>query len=514
MYNEIWNGIESEMFQILPAHSAGFFVMGVEKRNFAQIKEKVNTFPTRLVTTNKIKQSLFRSIFPQASFSNMGFDEEKIKNEVPEIDGLSYFAEISRRKATEAAREESGTIIFTADSGTVVKKDGKYLPINRDSTSYEKEFIEAINRDGEITFIGALSVASGDTPPYTIQTYLTIPLDVSSPITKRDISYEELEERYNNSGKKAKQGHLTNRFENGNIDFAFGPPTEVEKFGDFYSHLSGVEKSSAELLSAAMQSSLIFSEAIGDVIESDPFNTFRYIREPRPAIDSKDGLQKGGDCNFFTHTLSKALSHQGVTHSIGVYDVEGPDVTGGHCNIVLPISVNGREDDLALIFEPGLSIPTPIPTSNSLDFYPVSLPNGKKALTIKDENGDTALAIQRTTTPSTGRSGLFTPRGVIKPEGLTQHVSTVIEPLRQGRNETLVWEAHDRDGGKKKGAAVKLYRNGTITNGSNGDEKKGNILSPEEIPPELEGSLGLLGIGLAELNNVFEEWSKIGKQAA
>lgn len=488
--------------------------MGAEQRNFAQIKEKVNSFPTRLVTTNEIKKSLFRSIFPQASFSNMGFEEERIKNEVPEVDGLSYFAEISRRKAMEAAREEPGTIIFTADSGTIVKKDGKYLPINRDSTPYEKEFIEAINRDAEITFIGALSVASGDTPPYTIQTYLTIPLDVSSPITKKDISYKELEERYNNSGKKAKQGHLTNRFENGNIDFAFGPPTEVEKFGDFYSHLSGIEKSSAELLSAAMKSSLVFSEAVGDVIESDPFNTFRYVLEPQPATDSKDGLLKGGDCNYFTHVLSQNLSHQNITHRIGIYDVEGPDVREGHCNVVLPVSINGKEDDLALIFEPGLSIPTPIPTSNTLDFYPVVLPNGKRALTIKDKNGGTALAIQRTTTPSTGRSGLFTPRGVIKPEGLTQRVATVIEPLRQGRNETLVWEAHTRDGGKKKGEMVKLYRDGTITNGSNGDEIKGSILSQKEIPHDLTESLGLLGIGLAELNNVFEEWSKIRTQTA
>lgn len=488
--------------------------MGVEQRNFAQIKERVNSFPTRLVTTNEIKKSLFRSIFPQASFSNMGFDEEKIKGEVPEVDGLSYFAEISRRKAVAAAKNEPGAIIFTADSGTIVKKDGKYLPINRDSTPYEKEFIEAINRDGEITFVGALSVASGDTPPYTIQTYLTIPLDVQSPIAQRDISYKELEERYKKSGKKAKQGHLINRFENGNIDFAFGPPTEVEEFNDFYSHLSGIENNSAELLYAAMKNSLIFSEAVGDVIEDDPFNTFRYVLEPQPATDSKDGLQKGGDCNFFTHTLSKALSHQNITHRIGLYDVEGPDVRGGHCNVVLPVSVNGREDDLALIFEPGLSIPTPIPTSNTLDFYPVVLPNGKKALTVRDENGGVALAIQRTTTPSAGRSGLFTPRGVIMPEELTRHVATVIEPLRRGRSETLVWEAHTRDGGKKKGEMVKLYRDGTITNGSNGDEMKGNILSQEGTPSELERSLGLLGIGLAELNHVFEEWSKIGAQTA
>ncbi len=32
MYNEIWNGIESERFQILPAHSAGFFVMAEKKQ--------------------------------------------------------------------------------------------------------------------------------------------------------------------------------------------------------------------------------------------------------------------------------------------------------------------------------------------------------------------------------------------------------------------------------------------------------------------------------------------------
>lgn len=487
--------------------------MGAEQRNFVKQKEVVDSSPICLVTTNKIKQGLFRSIFPQASFSNMGFDEEKIKNEVPEIDGLSYFAEISRRKARDAARNEPGAIIFTADSGTVVKKDGKYLPINRDSTPYEAEFIEAINRDKEITFIGALSVASGDAPPYTIQTYLTIPLDVSSPITQRDISYKELEERYTKSGKKAKQGHLTNRFENGNIDFAFGPPTEVEKFEDFYSHLSGIEKESAYLLAAAMKSSLIFSDAVGDIIEDDPFNTFRYVLEPQPATDSKEGLERGGDCNFFTYTLSKALSKQNINHNIGIYDVEGPDVIGGHCNIVLPVSVNDREGDLALIFEPGLSIPTPIPTSKSLDFYPISLPNGKRALTIKDENSDTALAIQRTTTQTTGRSGLFTSRGIIMPEELTQHVTTIIEPLRLGRKETLVWEAHTRDGGKKKGEVIKLYRDGTITNGSNGDEMRGDILSQEGLSPELERSLGLLGIGLAELNDVFEKWSKTGEQA-
>jgi len=148
-------------------------------------------FGLRLATGNSRKLEQAQKTLPKditLSVIKPLFNEDEIKDrlDVPLTRGIEYVGALSREKflvqrkkeKESAKKEEDDFTLICSDSVVLFEKDGRQIALNRNATDKQKaEAITAINRDKEITFVGATTFGWRDgISALTIATYLKVPL--------------------------------------------------------------------------------------------------------------------------------------------------------------------------------------------------------------------------------------------------------------------------------------------------------------------------------------------------
>ncbi|MCS7092907.1 MAG: hypothetical protein NZL96_00515 [Patescibacteria group bacterium] len=288
------------------------------------------------------------------------FDESSIQNRVLEkLGGLNsgYFHPVfvSCEKLLEQRSKEAQdqidpySVIITSDSVIIVGEPGNGLVVNKDSP---KEIFQEAKREAELNkrpvyFVGVSSFGRliDGYPVYQAITYFNFKIDgqnLTFPININNLADTPHEFGFiDSSGKLIKKGE--NDFLNGRA-FISGLTPEVISFALEYLNLFQLE----ELLSAQ--------------ISKYPFNTaiFYDLRNKGLSYeeivsDWRDIFQKhGGNCSFHSLFFFEEAKKRGYSPKILTLESKMPNSDEGHSAVLL-----GR-----FIFDPGLTIPYPIPCSS------------------------------------------------------------------------------------------------------------------------------------------------------
>lgn len=448
-------------------------------------------------TNNAIKKELFSATFPFGQILEDKFVEDQIKAQVGVRSGFEHFAEIAAGKVEHVIGHE---VQFAADSGMVFEQEGEWIPVDRDNSAHSAEVLKMINERGYTVFIGALSVNSEGGVPYTIQSYIKIPLEVKDPIKTHPFSYEELERRHKASGQKAEYGFIDTQVQNGKILYEF-VQTGNTKQGDLeeiYPHLSGITDESLKVLYEAVLVNNALSPLLRDTISAFPFNTFKYLlpgfqRNYKDLVTHNGGLTDGGDCNAFTAYLAEKLAEMGIQFEVGVYDAARPTVPFAHTDIML----KGEHGIYAC--ETGLSIPYVIPlTARSL--APIRISENKRVIPHYEKN-NTVIYIERES-QGQKRIGDVPLRNIISADQLPEQISQTIEDLTVARNGLLRFEQHDKNGIKQY--SFYLDRQGGLRTQIGENKFEGNILNMDLV--EIKALLEPFGISAEQIVEVYNFW--------
>ena len=446
------------------------------------------------------------------------FNEDEIKHEVlgASGDGYRYVAEISKRKLDDQRRLEiqqggnSDFAMFVSDSMMII--DGK--PFNRDGNSPEQiqKVLDEINSSRNIEFIGALSFGRKfGVSNFTVLTYFTATTfkDVDSlPISISDLP---------NFSEKFEAGYISCTSHNGNFEYTKKKQVEgmADNFDIFRPYISAL---TPELISFGEKSARFEKEygAIAEALIVDhPFNNMTFYTSCnesqdvnaycRILQDDSDYFDiHGGSCALFTLALEKQLRDSGLETKIVLYPSDRPVVKNGHSGIL------AGDGNGSYYFDPGMSIPYPIPVNANIPLFPFSSgTDGKDILVnVADANGDSLpdLYIVRRNACGVGAEMEGEPMLASQVMDRVAYKGVAPEILRKFEKvrKFVKIDFHNADGSRAVGILHKLKSENFVV--KIGKEQNTNEMTPEQVSEYL---IGRFSRSDKRINYILEQIEKI-----
>lgn len=352
--------------------------------------------------------------------------------------------------------------------------NGEYA-INREGNSMKTEEILArINKEKKASFMGTVTFGRKEgSSMFSITTYCDIPLanEISSS--------EELNISFLNKGRD-----LSKDIETGFIKYSLDsegkivrkkiPKMNHSQFETARPHISGMTSEVLDFISKTMNFESIHSKELRSVISEKPFNTFAFyhLKKQVPEMDNPEFYRKlvqnkerffnifGGNCSLFSLFLSEKLIEAGLEPKIGLFNSNKPDDKEGHSAIFT------EEDGINYLFEPGLSIPYPVPFSREISISPFCVDN-KKIIVNHGFFANCESVPEIDILTSRNRKSGVRLNLIMSPEAYTEKLPEILSRLHDKR-DVLKMDFHSQDGKKEFHISLDINENNLKVGFGNG----------------------------------------------
>lgn len=445
--------------------------------------------PLRLATSNENKLRQFRKVTRlDTSATPHLFDEEQIKQEIPTSpdNGIDYVGAISRKKLEvqrQRARETEGNVqdyaIIVSDSIILLNNQGRYKALNRDGNNEEsaQRALETINRNGEITFVGAVSFGrKNGNSIFTVGTFLTLPL--GEPLESLPVVVDR-DKHKKDPSRLIRYGYIKYAVAK---DGVLAPNRQTvgqtQDFEQVRPYVSGLTEDVISFANDVTKFDSITSPVTEDIVANFSFNTLAFYSYARQKGAENDRLQThyedlarnyvdflqtqgGGNCALLSLELAARLENLGLEPKIASYSSayfgDSKSLENGHSGVIAEF--NGRK----YLFDPGLSVSFPIPYGD-LPLFPFFV-GGNKSFIIGLEEGDNIPAMH--ILKKDGSLGEVKGFGIYTPEQFKENAGSTLTRLHDLRT-TMKVDYHGADGRKLLGLSVdrKTMRLSIKINGS------------------------------------------------